>query len=918
MATLEQTIRVILTGEENLSGLLGKAGSGVESFGGKLSGLNDSIADVTQPFADLAGGVLKADAALTTLAVGGLVYAFNESKKFETATVELKKVVGDIPEDLAAATDNAKALSDTYGEASTSILLSTASFKQAGYDIEDSMSLAKNALDLVIAGNVEASQASELLISTLKGFDAPASEATRLIDILNEVSNNYATDVEQLAIGMAELSPIASTMGYSFEETAGILTPVIEIFRSGGEAAVALKTGLLRLVDDNKSVTDALKSIGVAQKDANGNLRSGKDILFDVATAFQTLDQNQKLFVASQLVGVEQSARMVTVFDNLTKSTEITATALNSAGSAAAEVDARLKSSEVAVNRFIVGFKNLSVAVGDEFRDAAKEAINGGTDIENALTKIIESGTLDDLFNALEKELNSLGKYLTKIAENLPEALSKVKFDGFLSSLGDLKNEVGDLFDGIDLSTPEGLAKAIQLVVNAVEGLTNVTSGMVSGARPFIDMLSNMVQEFIDLDSESQKTSGEVLGFAGALNKVTGPIGSVLKAVEGLGTGIQVLAGVQVANLVKNLVGAAGLKSALSGAATAASALAGNLANPANLTLYGSLAIAVGATAKAYFDWQDAEKVATEASKRAAESAENLADKYRQISEATGVQIETSQEFHQAIKDGQIVFDEATRSWQAGIDVQRDYEAEVRAVAAEHLDLEDVWDQTRRSLAQIGLEFDEAGNRINVATAEVDQFGSVVRQELGMARETISGTFSVVKYGGEEASKALKKANEDSDKFHETMLKLASDERIKTMELSVDLQLAQLEADSKTAQALIDGVGTSVESTSDLLGGLTDNLLSATNFSDKWRIEDLIDAQVKNQEDALQLQAKLTEAQISLIDARADAIKRGDGQIKVSMDGAMPELEAFVWKLMEYIQIRATELESNFLLGVGV
>jgi TP901 family phage tail tape measure protein len=96
-------------------------------------------------------------------------------------------------------------------------------------------------------------------------------------------------------------------MGFSMEETAGILTPVIEIFRSGDEAAVALKTGLLKLIDDTKPVQEALASIGVSQTDANGALRSGKDILLDVSKAFQTLDEDQKLFVTQQLVGIEQA-----------------------------------------------------------------------------------------------------------------------------------------------------------------------------------------------------------------------------------------------------------------------------------------------------------------------------------------------------------------------------------------------------------------------------------------------------------------------------------------------------------------------------------------------------------------------------------------------------------------------------------
>ena len=273
------------------------------------------------------------------------------------------------------------------------------------------------------------------------------------------------------ASGMAALSPIAHQAGLSFEETAGLLTPVIEVFRSGDEAATALKTGLLKLVDDSKPVKDALASLGVSQTDLNGQMRSAKDILLDVSTAFQGLDQNQKLTVASQLVGINQAAKMVLVFDNLSKSTEITATAMDSAGSAAKEVALRLESGEVAVSRFKVGFENLAVSVGTSFKDAATKAIGGATDIENALQKLVANGAFDDLSSVVNDMANQLGDTFKGIAEALPGALEKINWDGFTASLRGLGDTIGGLFeaffDGADLTTAEGLAKAIQKIVDA-------------------------------------------------------------------------------------------------------------------------------------------------------------------------------------------------------------------------------------------------------------------------------------------------------------------------------------------------------------------------------------------------------------------------------------------------------------------
>ena len=360
---------------------------------------------------DLSGSLKKATIALGAFAAAGLAYAFNESVKLENATIELAKVMGNEADQLDDMKKAAFDLSMEYGQSATSALESAANFKQAGFTAEEAMKLTKNSLDLVIAGDLEAAQASELLVSGLKGFKAPAAEAGRYIDILNEVSNNYATDVEQLGIGMATISPIASQMGFSFEETAGLLTPVIEVFRSGDEAANALKTGLLRLGKDAPRIKEALKSIGVAQKDANRNLRSGKDILHDVASAFSGLTNEQKTYIATELSGINQAPKMIEVFNGLAKSTEITATAMGSAGSVAAEVATRLASTEVSLNRVMEGFNNIAASIGDRFRPQIAEASGEFADFEKDMLDAVQGGSFDLLVQGFQAGIGLIWNY---------------------------------------------------------------------------------------------------------------------------------------------------------------------------------------------------------------------------------------------------------------------------------------------------------------------------------------------------------------------------------------------------------------------------------------------------------------------------------------------------------------------------
>ena len=903
MPSVSRTIEILFTAVD-------QTGGGLSSVSDKLGSLNSSVAGATQPFADFGALVLKADAALLALAGGGLAYAFNESKKFESATVELRKVLGDFPDQLEAAQDNALDLSATYGVAARDVLASTAAFKQAGFDVQESMDLAKNSLDLVIAGDIEAAEASNILVSALKGFKAPASDAARLIDVLNEVSNNYATDVQQLGIGMAKLSPIASQMGFSFEETAGVLTPVIEVFRSGDEAAIALKTGLLKLIDDAKPVRDALASIGVSQTDANGQLRSGKDILFDVASAFTTADNNQKTFLASQLVGIQQAARMVEVFDGLSKSTEVSATAMKSAGSAAAEVAARLSSSEVAVNRFVTGFNNLSIAIGDEFRAAAVEAINGGTEITKALEDIVKTGAFDELFDRLEEGLRAIGQTAVEIAGNLPEAFANVDFAKLLSSFDSISDAVGGIFEGLDLTDANDLTEVIQTVIDGIAGLINVTAGMVEGAEPFIEAIQEMVEGFINLDSQSQKSIGEVTGFAGALNKLTGPIGTIIDALGGIGTALQVFAGVKVVQVVQSLIGSQGLSSALSRIGPQFLALAPKVAGVG--AVFAASAYAVIQAVSTYREWQNAEEELELSIDRGNAAREELAMKLQRISEQTGVTILDGQDLRKEIEAGTIALNKQTGEWYKITQAQFDAQDQFKKLEAGLVDWSDaalgvvdsngnlagVVDATTASMDENA----EAAIRVTAAYYEMQGNSPEVARAMAEMDHAVQGT-----------TKTLEKAEEVSEKTKNTMLELASDERIKRMEFDANLNIAKVEANAGIIEKTFDAITATVDAVSGNISDLFGQIGDAKGL-DKIKLERQIDRENNLREEAFDLERRLLEQQIEAQRIRNRRVAEGGGSIRVEMDGVYPELEVIMWELFKRVRLRLTETEGDFLL----
>jgi len=857
MADLKRTIEILFEGHNN-------TGTAITAVGRGLDNLNYQVASVAQPFADFTGAVVKLDAALAGLAAAGLAYAFNESSKLQSSFTELKKVAGDNVDVLNIAKAGAKDLSNTYGTAASDILASTANYVQAGFNVQESMGLARTGMDLVIAGGVDASQASEILIASLKGFREPATEAARLLDILNEVSNNYATDTEQLGIGMAALSPIARTMGFSMEETAGILTPVIEIFRSGDEAAVALKTGLLKLIDDSAPVKAALASIGVSQTDANGALRSGKDILQDVSKAFLTLDGNQKLFVTQQLVGIHQSARMVEVFDNLGKSSEITAVAMNAAGSAAKEVAVRLADPEVAVNRLIQGFKNLASSVGDDFQVAGTGAVNGITSIFNSLEGAVGEGAFDPLLDALNHFLEGVGTDLEAFAESLPAALEGVDYTGFLDSLGELKDVIGGLFDSIDFDKPETLTAAIQKVVDTFESITRMSAGI---GKVFVDIggyISSLIGWFDGLDEDTKTLIGTVSGVGAAISLLSGPIGTAAIAIKGLGAAVSLL--------------------------TASPVVAGVLAVGA--AVYG-ITKASDAAADAMARWAGKNELAKESLAFAKETDEDIARIYAEANKVIPAMEgmgKASYAGNLAIVQGMGESYDATKSLteqmrDLGILVEEKKTVNIDTKEAEQkLQSLEIWRESTGTWETIKVPVDTT--QIDKAKKAIDEIPAAKRLEI----ET-DFQIAVIKSQAEVIQSALKfKAEVD------------------TAEIKAAAEVTK--AVTKNISDMFIDTGKSITGLFSMLGG--DNTISQDNAIDR-----AISEETENRKALLAQQKELNDVNVKYLKAKTKKMQSGDALITVNGDGLQPHLEMIMWELFAAIQIRTAEDGLDALLFPG-
>jgi TP901 family phage tail tape measure protein len=892
MADLTKTIEVIFKGVDDTSDAISKIGSSISSF-------SSSVGSVTGPISNFTTSLLKVEAGIVAVGAAALAYSVNESVKFESAFLDFKKVANDISEkDMPALITRVEELGVKYGTSATDVLSAATNFVQAGFDTADSFRLVEVAATAAVVSELSAAEASDVLVRSLVGFGAGAGEAGRLLDIFNKVSDSTAASFPELANGFADLAPIASTLGLTFEETAAFLVPIIERFGSGSEAANALKTAFSRLIDPTKETREALDEVGISQRATNGEFLTGRPLLEAVQRQFSTLTDENKLFVAAQLVGINQAARFVPILSDQEGYMKALAAATNSSGSALAEFNNRINSTEIQFQRLGVAFDITAKKVGDEFRPIVGQGADSLRGLIDVIGKLVSEGKLDTFFAALTPIFEDFNRTIDSIARNLPAAINGVDFTPIKRALDDLRGAFGGVFEGIDLSTPEGLARALQQIVNIGASLIDFTRGVVEGFTPFIQKMGEAANEASGMGRELIAGFGQLAGAATAINALLPFVTTLGAAITALGTAFGTL------SALKSL----GVAVELSKIGDAASGLAvslgrAGLAGTVGAATFGltSLAVETEAGQSAMTSFLD---LIGDITGQTDDMATALGPLVYEL-ESTGTAASSAGKSIGDVATAQVSAKSATERWAD----------EVAAMTKLFLDAGFVYDSTTGKIQKQSDALDEA--------AQAAQFAE--DQNRGFIKSVVDGTTSYEQFGTKFASSIGKveteadKATKAADKIKEKMLELASDERIKAIEFSVKLQTAQIEADTERVKAAFDSVNSSIQNTGDVISSALGALGDVGGFYGLEQLE-LIEKQLekenKYRQDALDLQKDLVEAQINEIDARAEQISKGNAVIQIDGKGLEPELEAFMFKILKKIQTRANAEAASFLLGI--
>lgn len=195
----------------------------------------------------------------------------------------------------------------------------------------------------------------------------------------------------------------------------------------------------------------------------------------------------------------------------------------------------------------------------------------------------------------------------------------------------------------------------------------------------------------------------------------------------------------------------------------------------------------------------------------------------------------------------------------------------------------------------------------------VDEAGNTHQLKVPVDNTDIAKTTAAIEAVPTEKMLEIKLQGEIDERL--AQIKADAETLQTAMEWTAKLEIAQVEAGIRALEATFASVDNTISTTGDTISSLF-GLLNDAEWTDRGRLRDAIEDQQEMQAEAFELQKKLLEQQIEINQAKLDAMKDGESLISISAEGLEPELEAFMWKIIEKVQIRATEEASEFLLGI--
>lgn len=149
-------------------------------------------------------------------------------REIDSALTELKKVTDETDETYAQFLNTMSQTGAEVGATVKDLTNMAANWARLGYSIQEAGELAKStAVLLNVSEFTDADTASEALISTMQAYGYAAEDSMHVVDVLNEIGNNFAISSDGIATALQDSASSLMAAGNNLEQSVAMIAAAI-------------------------------------------------------------------------------------------------------------------------------------------------------------------------------------------------------------------------------------------------------------------------------------------------------------------------------------------------------------------------------------------------------------------------------------------------------------------------------------------------------------------------------------------------------------------------------------------------------------------------------------------------------------------------------------------------------------------
>lgn len=253
------------------------------------------------------------------------------------------------------------------------------------------------ALSLASAGTLDLATAAEISANAMNTFGLEGKDVEHIADVLAAAANKSAAGVSDLGQGLQQVGLIANQVGFSLEETVGLLAAFADRGLKGSDGATSLKTALMRLASPTDKAANLMEELGISMYDANGNMIGAVDIAGQLQGALKDLTPAQRNAALQTMFGSDAIRAANILYTEGAAGIADYINSVNDQGAASEVAAKKLDNLAGDVEQLTGSLETLAVGGGSGASGGLRTLTQGATDLVNAfgqLPSAVQSGAV--------------------------------------------------------------------------------------------------------------------------------------------------------------------------------------------------------------------------------------------------------------------------------------------------------------------------------------------------------------------------------------------------------------------------------------------------------------------------------------------------------------------------------------------